>query len=194
MKAKTYTTVEVAKMLGVAPRTIFRYLEARTIPEPEYVKLRGVKIRLWRAADIKRLRRYLDTQAQGTLKRVLRRWKAAKTSAPVSLAMQDTIPSKINVAVIPFPELRQPPIMPIAAGRLDLRMQFTPQDEVLTPEQLAKKLQVKKSWIYEMTRKRAGIRHTRPLPHVRIGKYIRFSWPDVVAWMNELEAAQTAKA
>ena len=56
--------------------------------------------------------------------------------------------------------------------------------DILTPEQLAERLQVKKSWIFEQTRARAKTRNTRPLPCIRLGKYIRFSWTRVSEWLQ----------
>jgi hypothetical protein len=56
--------------------------------------------------------------------------------------------------------------------------------DILTPAQLAKRLQVKLSWVYESTRGR-GRYGGPPLPVLRVGKYLRFCWPDVVAWMRE---------
>ena len=54
---------------------------------------------------------------------------------------------------------------------------------LLTPEQLAEKLAVPQSWIREKTRERARQRDSDPLPVVRLGKYVRFSWPSVEAWL-----------
>ncbi len=53
--------------------------------------------------------------------------------------------------------------------------------ELLTVEQLAKILNVKKSWIYAQTRK------TGPgsIPRVMVGKYVRFILEDVLAWLKE---------
>ena len=50
---------------------------------------------------------------------------------------------------------------------LDFQQQL---DELLTVEEVASLLKVPKSWIYEHTRKRVGER----LPHVKLGKYLRF--------------------
>lgn len=55
---------------------------------------------------------------------------------------------------------------------------------LLTADQLATRLQVRKSWVYEQTRSRASIRNTDPLPFIRMGKYRRFYWPDVSAWLS----------
>jgi hypothetical protein len=54
---------------------------------------------------------------------------------------------------------------------------------LLTPEQLATRLAVSPSWIREKTRSRARTRDKDPLPVVRLGKYTRFSWPAVEAWL-----------
>jgi len=66
----------------------------------------------------------------------------------------------------------------VQPGQVPLR----PED-ILTPEQLAERLQVSKSWVFEQTRNRAKIRNKNPLPCIRLGKYLRFSWPQVCEWM-----------
>ncbi len=56
-------------------------------------------------------------------------------------------------------------------------------EDILTPNQLAARLQVKQSWIYEKCRRRgkyAGL----PMPVLRIGRYLRFYWPDICEWMR----------
>jgi hypothetical protein len=57
--------------------------------------------------------------------------------------------------------------------------------DILTPRQLAERLQVKLCWVYESTRARGrfGLRGT-PLPVLRVGQYLRFCWPDVVEWLR----------
>jgi hypothetical protein len=59
--------------------------------------------------------------------------------------------------------------------------------DLLTPDQLADRLQVRRSWIFEQTRNRAKIRNAHPLPCIRLGKYIRFSWPAVSEWLQNSE-------
>jgi hypothetical protein len=56
--------------------------------------------------------------------------------------------------------------------------------DILTPAQLAERLQVSTSWVFEQTRRRAKTRTKNPLPCIRLGKYIRFSWRDVCEWMR----------
>jgi predicted DNA-binding transcriptional regulator AlpA len=56
--------------------------------------------------------------------------------------------------------------------------------EILTPEQLAQRLQVKRSWVYEQTRYRADVRNADPLPFLKLGLYLRFDWQDVLTWLE----------
>ena len=55
---------------------------------------------------------------------------------------------------------------------------------LLTPEQLAERLNVPASWIRERVRTRARVRDRDPIPVVRLGKYARFFWPDIEAWVQ----------
>lgn len=54
---------------------------------------------------------------------------------------------------------------------------------LLTPAELAGRLAVSESWIREKTRERARVRDEDPLPVIRLGKYVRFSWPAVQEWL-----------
>jgi hypothetical protein len=63
-----------------------------------------------------------------------------------------------------------------------------PAAVLLTPEQLAEKLCVPQTWVREKTRERARQRDKDPLPVVRLGKYVRFSWPAVEAWLARQRA------
>jgi hypothetical protein len=54
---------------------------------------------------------------------------------------------------------------------------------LLTPTELAARLSVPPSWVRAKTRTRARVRDTDPLPVVRLGKYVRFNWTAVVAWI-----------
>lgn len=59
----------------------------------------------------------------------------------------------------------------------------SPVGILLTPAELAARLAVPQSWVREKTRERARLRDADPLPVVRLGKYVRFSWPAVEAWL-----------
>ncbi|HEV7752230.1 MAG TPA: helix-turn-helix domain-containing protein [Baekduia sp.] len=62
------------------------------------------------------------------------------------------------------------------------QMELTPRvglsEPLLKPEAAAELLSVKVSWIYEATR--AG-----RLPHIRVGKHIRFTRPDLERWVAD---------
>jgi len=54
-------------------------------------------------------------------------------------------------------------------------------EELLTVEELADRLKVPASWIYQRTRRRGCDR----LPHIKIGKYLRFEAEAVAAWLGK---------
>jgi hypothetical protein len=56
-------------------------------------------------------------------------------------------------------------------------------EDILTPSELAQRLKVSVDWIYEKSRER-GRHGGKPLPSLRVGRYLRFCWPDVCAWMR----------
>jgi hypothetical protein len=58
-------------------------------------------------------------------------------------------------------------------------------DDILTPEELAAKLKVPDSWVYEKTRGRCR----NPIPCLRLGRYVRFNWvppgsPTLATWLT----------
>lgn len=63
---------------------------------------------------------------------------------------------------------------PISQPRLE------PSD-ILTPKQLAKRLQVPVSWVYKHT---DNSRKSK-LPVLRCDGFLRFSWPDVCEWLRQ---------
>lgn len=59
--------------------------------------------------------------------------------------------------------------------------------DLLTPEELAARLKVRKTWIYEKIRQRKS---PYPFPHFRMGRYLRFSWTEVSAWIEGTRAVR----
>jgi excisionase family DNA binding protein len=53
-------------------------------------------------------------------------------------------------------------------------------ENLITVEEMAGKLNVPRSWIYQRTR--LG---QKAIPHVRVGKYIRFNADEVVAFLRK---------
>lgn len=56
-------------------------------------------------------------------------------------------------------------------------------EPILTIQQVAERLQLSPSTVYELTRRRS--RH--PLPVLRAGKFLRFRWSQIEAWLVERE-------
>jgi len=66
-------------------------------------------------------------------------------------------------------------------------------NDILTPEEVAARLKVPESWVYEKTRARCR----NPMPCLRLGRYIRFDWNAVITWLTaastqEQNAARTS--
>lgn len=53
-------------------------------------------------------------------------------------------------------------------------------EDILTPEELAARLKVPDSWVYEKTRARCR----NPIPCLRLGRYVRFDWNAVINWLS----------
>ena len=64
MAPKTYTTAEVAEKIGVSRQTIQTWIAKSHIDAPKAFRIGGVTVRLWKATDIQRLKKF-----KGTLKR-----------------------------------------------------------------------------------------------------------------------------
>jgi len=52
-------------------------------------------------------------------------------------------------------------------------------EPILTVEQVSERLQLKPSTVYELTRRR----NKHPLPVLRAGKFLRFRWSQIEAWL-----------
>lgn len=55
-------------------------------------------------------------------------------------------------------------------------------DELLTVDEVAALLKVSKTWVYEHTRSR-GVPRSERLPHIKVGKYVRFDARSVRAFL-----------
>jgi excisionase family DNA binding protein len=51
-------------------------------------------------------------------------------------------------------------------------------ERLLTAREVADRLAVKESWVREATR-------DGRLPHLRLGRYRRYYWPDIVTWLGQ---------
>ena len=81
-----------------------------------------------------------------------------------------------------------PAIRQIAVTKTEVAVPIDPS-QILTLAELAERLKVSERWVYEKTRRRSP----NPLPTIRIGRYLRFNWISVSAWLNEQEKSGGAK-
>ena len=63
---------------------------------------------------------------------------------------------------------------------------FDELPEILTVKDLAKALQLSRSQVYDLTRKRGQLRNELPLPVIRINGNVRFLRSDIAAWLDKL--------
>jgi hypothetical protein len=88
------------------------------------------------------------------------------------------------------------PVTPVDIGSLDSTSRslvfmsplLHPED-IITPEEVAARLKVPESWVYEKTRARCR----NPIPCLRLGRYIRFDWNAVIHWLS-VEADRNSDA
>jgi excisionase family DNA binding protein len=58
MPPKTYSTGEAAKQIGISRQALQVWLRAGKIEGPKPIKVGGMTVRLWTAADIARARKF----------------------------------------------------------------------------------------------------------------------------------------
>ena len=58
MSEKTYSTVQVAKRLGISWSTLHRWIESKKVQAPPDQALGGLQVRLWTEADLEAARKY----------------------------------------------------------------------------------------------------------------------------------------
>jgi excisionase family DNA binding protein len=81
---------------------------------------------------------------------------------------------------------RKPRSQPAATSVMPSTPQEVDAFEILTPEEVAARLKIKPSTVYELTRSRCR----SPLPFHRAGKVLRFNWTEVVAWFMQQGTAR----
>jgi excisionase family DNA binding protein len=63
-----------------------------------------------------------------------------------------------------------------------------PAEDLLTIEEVAALLRVPRSWIYAHTKRKSRLR----LPHVKLGKYVRFSKAAILEFIHRLRREPNA--
>lgn len=59
-------------------------------------------------------------------------------------------------------------------------------EELLTGDELCQKLKIKKSFLYAPVRRKGD----DPIPCVKVGKYLRYRLPEVMAWIERHQKEQ----
>jgi excisionase family DNA binding protein len=72
---KTYSTVEVAKLLKIGNDTLHRWIHTKKVPAPALQRVGGLSIRLWTEADIEEVKKYRSEHYWGRGSRRNRRKK-----------------------------------------------------------------------------------------------------------------------
>lgn len=73
-----YSTREAAQRLGLSHITLKRYVAARKIPVPKVTRVGGVRVRVWSAGDIERVRDMLPKIRNGRKTRYQKQRQATK--------------------------------------------------------------------------------------------------------------------
>lgn len=71
-----------------------------------------------------------------------------------------------------------------SAGAPAVNNGHTDRDDLLTADDVAALLRVTPAWVYAETRRRR-------IPHIRLGRYVRFRRSALEGWMEEMERSST---
>jgi hypothetical protein len=55
---KTYSTLQVTKILGVGPDTLYRWMHEGKVPTPPLKTFAGMTVRLWSESDLEKAKKY----------------------------------------------------------------------------------------------------------------------------------------
>ena len=72
---RTYSTIELARALGVSYPTLHRWRRERRFPVPPLRRLGRISVRIWTERDLARVRRFMERHYRENRKRVGRREK-----------------------------------------------------------------------------------------------------------------------
>jgi len=78
-------------------------------------------------------------------------------------------------------------VLPAVTSAVPLVPSVIDPSQILTLEEVAARLKVTPRWVYEKTRRRCQ----KPLPTIRIGRFLRFDWLRVSGWLNSHSTAGT---
>jgi len=59
------TTTQVAKRLGINPKTLSRYIDAKKVPSPSVIQFGRFRVHSWTEGEVSRLKKLLPKIANG---------------------------------------------------------------------------------------------------------------------------------
>ena len=65
IRMKTYSTIQVAKMLNIGTDTLHRWMREKTVPVPPKQSVGGMSVRLWSEDDLEKARKYKEKHYWG---------------------------------------------------------------------------------------------------------------------------------
>jgi excisionase family DNA binding protein len=80
-----------------------------------------------------------------------------------------------------YPVASRKSIVAPAAQTFIAAVPLVDPENILTLAEVSSRLKVSERWTYEKTRRRCR----NPLPAIRIGRFLRFNWIDVSAWLTQ---------
>src|SRR5690348_10222070 len=92
VKGKVYSSMEMARALGITKRTLYRWLYDGVLPEPARISIGGSTIRLWSEAELKKARA-ITGQRERTpiLEAVLEAWPQIRSAHPLQYSVSGSI-------------------------------------------------------------------------------------------------------
>ncbi len=194
--ARRYTTQQVAKLIGTTPRTIYRWIDEKSLPECQE-KLG--RVRAWTEEEIERARRckaefdlrskplqHFWTKSVDAANKLMKQPKYKKMFNRSGQAFHLFHPGKLTDDNAPSSAAYKR-----ARNTLLNASMLHVDEEPMTVKELAAWLKVPVSTIYELTReKRAKARDRKVLPHVKVGRQMRFSKRDVINWLHAQQEAK----
>lgn len=78
---ETFSTREAARRLGLDVATLSRHIAAKKVPTPKLVQVGKVRLHMWTAADIQRVRKILPKIANGRKTRYQKQRQKGKKQA-----------------------------------------------------------------------------------------------------------------
>ena len=76
----TYSTAQVADLLGIGTDTLHRWINEKKVPKPDVQLVGGVKVRLWSEKEVEAARRYKAAHYWGRGTRRSKRTKRLRKS------------------------------------------------------------------------------------------------------------------